>query len=494
MSFDTIIIGGGLSGLTAGIALAKAGQRVALAAAGPSTLSYFSGSFDLLGYNAEGKAVSRPLDEIAHLPSSHPYAKIGADNVAQLAAEAHSLLAEAGLSLKGDGVNNHFRITPMGVARPAWLSLDDCLTWEAPQPPEPPNPLKGREVSSLSRRRVSQVPSSKSQISNIKFQISNLSRRRVCQILNIEGFLDFPVEFVAHGLRQMGAQVATQTVALNILQTNRKSPYETRATSIARLMDNDEILRDFAAEIKSKVSSLSRRRVSQVPSSKFQGEPEACQGAGGVSVNGQWSMVNGQWSIVLPAVFGLNGSEPLQKLRSMMGVPVFVIATLPPSLLGMRVQNVLRKRFVELGGNIFHETRVTSGIISGGEVTSIASGYSETVTADHYILATGSFQSHGLVADYREVREPLFSLDIDAAPSRTGWTRPAIFEPQPYMGFGVSTDSHLHPLKGATAVRNLYAVGSVLSGHNALTQADGTGVSLITALAAAEHIKNSTRR
>ena len=418
MSFDTIIIGGGLSGLTAGIALAKAGQHVALAAAGPSTLSYFSGSFDLLGYNAEGKAVSRPLDEIANLSASHPYAKIGAGNVAQLAAKAHSLLAEAGLSLKGDGINNHFRITPMGVARPAWLSLDDCLTREAPQP------SKGDEKSPFN-----------------------------FQILNIEGFLDFPVEFVAYGLRQMGAQVTTHTVALNILQANRKSPYETRATSIARLMDNDEILRDFAAEVES-----------QIPN------PQS------------------QIAIVLPAVFGLSGSEPLQKLRSMMGVPVYVIATLPPSLLGMRVQNVLRKHFVELGGNIFHESKVTSGSISGGEVTSIASGYSETVTADNYILATGSFQSHGLVADYRKVSEPLFNLDIDAASSRTGWTRPAIFESQPYMSFGVSTDSHLHPLRGATPVRNLYAVGSVLSGHNALAQADGTGVSLITALAAAASI------
>ncbi len=418
MSFDTIIIGGGLSGLTAGIALAKAGQHVALAAAGPSTLSYFSGSFDLLGYNAEGKAVSRPLDEIKNLSASHPYAKIGAGNVAQLAAKAHSLLAEAGLSLKGDGINNHFRITPMGVARPAWLSLDDCLTWEAPQP------SKGDEKSPFN-----------------------------FQILNIEGFLDFPVEFVAYGLRQMGAQVTTHTVALNILQANRKSPYETRATSIARLMDNDEILRDFAAEVES-----------QIPN------PQS------------------QIAIVLPAVFGLSGSEPLQKLRSMMGVPVYVIATLPPSLLGMRVQNVLRKHFVELGGNIFHESKVTSGIISGGEVTSIASGYSETVTADNYILATGSFQSHGLVADYRKVSEPLFNLDIDAASSRTGWTRPAIFESQPYMSFGVSTDGNLHPFKGGAPVRNLYAVGSVLSGHNALAQADGTGVSLITALAAAASI------
>ena len=62
MSFDTIIIGGGLSGLTAGIALAKAGQQVALAAAGQSTLNYFSGSFDLLGYDAEGNVVGKAVE------------------------------------------------------------------------------------------------------------------------------------------------------------------------------------------------------------------------------------------------------------------------------------------------------------------------------------------------------------------------------------------------------------------------------------------------
>ena len=216
MSFDTIIIGGGLSGLTAGIALAKAGQQVALAAAGQSTLNYFSGSFDLLGYNAEGKVVSRPLDEIKNLPANHPYAKIGADAVAHFDAEAQTILTEAGIDFKGDASGNHSRITPLGVPRPAWLSLDDCLT------------------------------------ADTDFRIPNFN----FQVLNIEGFLDFPVEFIAHGLEQMGAQATTHIVTLKIMQANRKSPYETRATSIARLMDNDEILRDFAAEVKSKITNL----------------------------------------------------------------------------------------------------------------------------------------------------------------------------------------------------------------------------------------------
>ena len=77
-AFDTLIIGGGLSGLTCGIALAKTGRRVAIVSASLSSLQLNGGAMELLGC-VDGHEVTHPLEAIASLPSEHPYKKVGAD-------------------------------------------------------------------------------------------------------------------------------------------------------------------------------------------------------------------------------------------------------------------------------------------------------------------------------------------------------------------------------------------------------------------------------
>lgn len=415
MKFDNIIIGGGLSGLVSGIALAEAGKKTAIIAAGQSTLHFASGSFDLLGYDAEGKMVENPLEAIAKLDAAHPYQKIGAENIKNLAAEAQALLQKSGLKIKGSAEKNHYRITPMGVLKPTWLTLEDYQTAD--------------NAASFPYKKV--------------------------VLANIAGFLDFPMEFIEAGLKKLGVEVEAKIVSIPALQDRRHSPSEMRSANISKVLSSEETLQLIADKLN--------------------------------NVAGE-----GIEAILMPAIVGLNNEEALESLKAKVTKPLSMIATLPPSVPGVRVQTMLRKYFEKLGGTFMLGNTVTAGKIADGKLAEIETSAlaDEKLVADNYILATGSFQSGGLKSNYVKVYEPIFGLDVDAAEARTEWIDENVYNAQPYMTFGVKTNNALQVQKDGQVIDNLYAVGAVLSGHNAIKAADGTGVDLISALAAAKSILN----
>ena len=104
--------------------------------------------------------------------------------------------------------------------------------------------------------------------------------------------------------------------------------------------------------------------------------------------------------------------------------------------------------------------------------------------------ATGSYFSQGLVAGMDGVREPLFGLDVAYAADRGAWYDRDLFAAQPFELFGVKCDEHLRGLRDGRAVENLYAIGAGLAGFNPVKEGCGAGVSMLTALAAAERILN----
>lgn len=97
MKFDTVIIGGGLSGLLCGIRLQKAGKKCAIVSAGQSAIHFSSGSFDLLGRLPDGTAVENPLEALSGLNPDHPYSLLGKEKVCRYAEQAPLFLESCGV-------------------------------------------------------------------------------------------------------------------------------------------------------------------------------------------------------------------------------------------------------------------------------------------------------------------------------------------------------------------------------------------------------------
>ena len=407
MKYDIIIIGGGLTGLTCGIALQKAGKKVAVVAAGQNTLHFNSGSFDLLGCDEKGQAVENPLQAITLLSAAHPYHKVA--DVKALAEEARKLLEEAGVSVTGNADRNHYRLTPMGVLKAAWLTVSGMVTSDS--------------ATTLPWKKVT--------------------------LMNVRGFLDIPMEFLADNLAKMGVSVERKEFTTPELENARRSPSEMRATNVEKVLERND-------NLKRMVEAIRRENAS-----------------GDV--------------ILLPAF--LRSVKDIDKL---VGKDVHFVATLPPSVPGVFVNEALRRRFYQLGGMLFANDRVDAGVFSGKRLSYVTTEklVGERLEADCFVLATGSFESRGLMSNYQKVYEPIFDLDVDADADRSKWTEKYFFDAQPFMKYGVKTDDTLHALKDGKPIENLFAAGSVLCGHNAVKLGDRQGVDMLTALQVANNILN----
>ncbi len=415
MKFDTIIIGGGLSGLTCGIALAKKGKKVAMACGGQSSLHFNSGSFDLIGYN-DGNEVADPTQAIGQLPESHPYAKV--NNIETLAKEAQELLKEAGINTKGDSHKNHYRLSPIGKLMPTWLTMDGLFTVDNAEE------LKGKKIC----------------------------------LANITGFLDFPVPYIANGLRGLGAEVSLVTVTTPLLEHARQSPTEMRATNIAGYLANDNNVKDVAEKLKA-------------------------------------AMPNGIDLLLLPAVLGVANDHAAKLLQDSLPVSTQFVATMPPSVPGVRVQTLLRQCFQKLGGTLVPNNTVVKGELEGNHLKKVYTDkLGETaLEADNFVFASGSFLGGGLTSDYEGVHEPILNLDVDADEDRTKWTSYNLYDKQPYQSYGVKTGDNLLATKDGQTLDNVYAIGSILSGNDP-RMATSTGIDLLTALAVASTLTSSDKR
>lgn len=415
MRYDSVIIGGGLSGLVCGLRLVQAGKRCAIISSGQSALHFSSGSFDLLSALPDGEAVTSPVEGVkvlAEQNEEHPYVKMGVERFAALAAEAVATLQGAGVEVEGDVAKNHYRLTPMGTLKPTWLTLSGYVRSES--------------AEALPYKSV--------------------------LLLNAEGFLDFYAQFISDELRKTGTTCRICNFNLPALEIIRNNPTEMRSANIARIFDNEQ-----AVEALSQIIS------------REAGECEA---------------------VLLPAFLGIERGDVLARLQERCGRTIRVVATLPPSVPGVRTQIALRKAFERAGGVYMLGDTALGFEESEGRITKI---YTQNhgniaIEADDFVLATGSYFSQGLVAEREGVVEPLFGSDVCQSESRGEWYERDLFTAQPFEKFGVRSDASLRILRGGKAVENLYVIGAGLAGFNPVKEGCGAGVSMLSAVYVSDNI------
>ena len=119
-SYDTVVIGAGLAGLTAGLRLADEGRRVAVLAKGVGATHLAPATIDVLGY-ADGPVDSpaRALPEFTAANPDHPYRRLP---VELLRASLDWFKARLGDHGYRGGLDENFLVpTAVGVAKPTAL-------------------------------------------------------------------------------------------------------------------------------------------------------------------------------------------------------------------------------------------------------------------------------------------------------------------------------------------------------------------------------------
>ena len=118
---DVVVVGSGMSGMIAALAVAQRGKTVNLVSRGAGALAISGGCVDVLGY-VDGKPVQgNPLDSISSLAEDHPYRLMGVDAVQDALRFFEELCHAHGLPMGNAGQENVWIPTILGTFKPSYL-------------------------------------------------------------------------------------------------------------------------------------------------------------------------------------------------------------------------------------------------------------------------------------------------------------------------------------------------------------------------------------
>lgn len=183
-----------------------------------------------------------------------------------------------------------------------------------------------------------------------------------------------------------------------------------------------------------------------------------------------------------PAVLGLeNGERVRQRLADSFDLAVFEVPLGPPSIPGMRLGSVLADALATAG------VEMTAAAIDGIEssddhIDAVRLSDGERHQGEAFVLATGGVGDGGLVADRRDIREPVAECHLDVPSDRSDWARSDPLGDHRFASMGVSIEESLRPLtrRKNPVFENLWAAGRIIAGYDPVAEGSDGGVAVAT--------------
>jgi glycerol-3-phosphate dehydrogenase len=262
----------------------------------------------------------------------------------------------------------------------------------------------------------------------------------------------------------------------------------------ALIADNLTAQGRLAREISLDLKSLqSRRFITSMLLARLFDEPEFCQEV----IRALKPRLGNVGRIGFPAVLGLKNTHRVkQQLETALGVPVFEIPGLPPSIPGIRLQNLLVSTIENRGGTISNGLQVSGMSSDKKTITSIFSSAAArqiSHTAKVYILATGGILGSGISAENNGyAQEVIFGLPLTRIEQGKPWLNPQFLASHghPLFRTGVAVDGSFRPINDAKQeiFDNLFAIGSSLGDCDPIRERSQEGIALATGYCVVEKL------
>ena len=203
-------------------------------------------------------------------------------------------------------------------------------------------------------------------------------------------------------------------------------------------------------------------------------------------------LVNKSKIVGLPAILGLYRThEVISHLEELIGVPIFEIPTIPPSVPGLRLKEAFERGLRAKNVQYFSLTKALEvrQVSDNRFKTQIGrDGVEHIVDSGGVILASGRFIGGGLFADRTHIRETIFGLPVFQPASRHNWHHRDFLDVRGHSInlAGLEIDDSFRPLNdsGDPAFETLFAAGSILAHNDWKRLKCGAGLAIATAFGA----------